>query len=72
MNLPSDVPPPVDSIGVMPVMLVMAALTESVSWPGGVRNGSPDRCQSSVYFMPDSANSFSMCALRRWCVHTVE
>ena len=39
MNRPSDVPPPVDNVGEVPVIDSMLAVTASTKAPGVVRNG---------------------------------
>src|SRR5207237_322180 len=48
MKRPSDVPPPVESLGRVPVTCATASATASESRPGAVWNGSPDTNHSSV------------------------
>ena len=52
MKRPSEVPPVVDSSGSQPVTSTTACTTASESWPGGVKNGSPDTNHSSEYLTP--------------------
>ena len=47
MNLPSDVPPPVDKTGSIPVVSEIAFTAESINLPGLVKKGSPDKCHLS-------------------------
>ena len=52
INRPSDVPPVVESSGVMPVAASIASLMSAEKWPGGVRKASPLIFASSVIAMP--------------------
>ena len=66
-NRASDVPPVVDSFGVIPVSACTAALTRSDKAPGGVKKLSPDTRTGMSMFTPNSAATAST-----WlCIHAI-
>ena len=60
MNLASDVPPVVDSLGVTPSSCFTALEIKSDNSPGGVIKLSPDILKSVLNLIPYSADTFSI------------
>ncbi len=72
MNRPSEVPPPVDSLGVMCSSSCTARVAASDSVPGTVRNGYPEMNHSSEYLTRCRSRMRSTAALSESTVCSVE